>query len=266
MTGTGRRALRRAWLSAGSVVGALVAVGTVVTIVTPSSSVWRELGLAILSGAIVGGTLVLVETLLSDAAAERAEHASLLAQLSTTIDLNGIDLRARDLTGLYLPDRSVVAGQLANVRLDNARLFYGNYRHAIFTGASMRGSDFGGASLAFADLTDADLAGASLCDVDLSHAVLSGADLSDVDLTGARIQHTNFGTARLDGARFVNCYLQGSDLSNASLVGATFEKIEYDERTLWPAQFVPPPSVAVSQPPISQMKLDRYLEWRASRS
>lgn len=93
--------------------GALVAVGTVMALASGATSVWRDLGLAVLSGGVVGGALVTVESMLSGAAEQRAEHTALLAQLATTTDLNGIDLAGRQLPDLYLPGRALVAANLA---------------------------------------------------------------------------------------------------------------------------------------------------------
>jgi uncharacterized protein YjbI with pentapeptide repeats len=247
-------------------VGALVAVGAAATVTSPTGSVWRDLALSVLSGGIVGGALVLVEGLLSEAAAQRAEVAALLAQLSITENLSGIDLRGRDLSDLYLPGRSLVAGQLEGIRLDRAKLYYGNFRHALLRAASLRGADLSGSTLAHADLTGTDLTGAVLRDVDLSHANLTGANLTGVDLAGARIQSATLVGARLDGATLANCYLQGSDLTGASLTATILTGNEYDAMTSWPAEFVPPPSSAVTQAPIAEMKLDRYLAWRAGGS
>lgn len=70
-----------------------------------------------------------------------------------------------------------------------------------------------GAQLIGARLTNADLSGANLTDADLTYADLSGAVLSGTNLTGAKLAY------------------------------ASLKDIVYDEKTKWPTDFVPPPSL-----------------------
>ncbi len=105
---------------AAGIVAALVAAGIVIAAVAAADSLWRELGLALLSGGVVGGALTAVEYVLAGAADARSDHNALLAQLSSTIDLNGIDLSGRDLRRLYLPGRAAVAARCTGTLLDDS--------------------------------------------------------------------------------------------------------------------------------------------------
>lgn len=101
---------------------------------------------------------------LTSAADERSEYEALLSQLSTTIDLNGIDLSRSELREVYLPGRALVAARLEDAVLDGAKLYFSDLRHARLRGASLRGADLSGSTLAFADLRGADLSSAILHD------------------------------------------------------------------------------------------------------
>lgn len=257
--------MRRARVIAAALVGALVAVGTVISLGAGTGSVGRDLGLAILSGGIVGGALVTVESLLASAADARSSAASLRTMLSTTSDLNGIDLAEEQLTDLYLPGRALVAAQLCDTNLRGSKLPFSDLRYAQLVGADLRDTDLRGSTLVGADLTGAKLQGALLDDADLSEAILDGADMSGASMIDARAQRTRFGSADLTGARIENVYLEGADLScvkgRFGLAGA----VQYDDATRWPASFEPPTSVQVTQEPISQMDLAAYLKYRLGR-
>jgi uncharacterized protein YjbI with pentapeptide repeats len=257
--------MRRARLWAAALVGALVASGTAISLGAGSGSVGRDLGLAILSGGIVGGALVVVESLLASAADARSSAAALRAMLSTTPDLNGIDLADEQLPNLYLPGRALVAAQLCGTNLSGSQLPFADLRYAQLRNADLRHADLRGATLVGADLSGADLRGTLLDDADLSDANLDQADLSDASLVDARAQRTRFGTAELTGATFDNVYLEGADLSavrgRLELAGGT----QYDQATRWPPTFGAPPSAEVIQEPIAEMDLAAYLAYRLRR-
>lgn len=227
---------------------------------------WRELGLAAVSGGVVGGALVSVESILAGAAESRSKHEALLAQLSTTTDLNGIDLSGQNLGSVYLPGRALVAAQMENVMLDGAKLLFGDLRHANLRGASLREADLSGSTLAFADLRDADLRSAVLRDVDLRDAKLDGADLRGAVLANGRLERSTLHDSRLDGTHVVNSCLQGARLERASVELALMDMNEYDLATQWPEGYVPALSTTVRQEPIAQMDLPTYLASRANRT
>jgi|GEM_PF-3309919 len=257
--------MRRPRAIAAALVGALVATGTIVSLGAGTESVGRDLGLAILSGGIVGGALVTVEGLLASAADARSSAASLRTMLSTTSDLNGIDLDGEQLTDLYLPGRALVAAQLCGTDLSGSKLPFADLRYAQLTNADLRNADLRGSTLVGADLTGAKLQGALLDDADLSEATLDSVDLSRASLIDARAQRTRFGTADLTGANLGNIYLEGSDLSSITGRLRIVGPVQYDDATRWPASFAPPGSSEVTQEPISQMDLAAYLAYRLRR-
>lgn len=257
--------MRRARGLAAALVGTLVAIGTVISLGAGAGSVGRDLGLAILSGGIVGGALVTVESLLVSAADARSSAASLRTMLSTTADLNGIDLAGEQLSDLYLPGRALVAAQLCDTDLSGSKLPFADLRYAQLQRANLQNADLRGSTLVGADLTGANLRGAQLDDADLSDATFDRADLSDVSLIDARAQQSHFGAADMTGAHLDNMYLQGADLSAVTGKFEVAGPVEFDDSTRWPASFDPPPSAAVIQEPISQMDLAAYLAYRRRR-
>lgn len=251
--------IRRARFVASAIILSLVAAGTAIAALAQAGSLWRDLGLAVLSGGVVGGAFVSVESMLVGAAEARSKQESLLSQLSSTTDLNGIDLSGRSLRGLYLPGRAMVAARLVDTELAESQLFFTDFRHADLRGASLRGADLSGSTLTFADLRGVDLQGAILDDADLSDARLDGANLSGAVLRRGRLQRARLGDARLDGALIESTYLDGADLSSAWTAGLKLRQVEYDESTRWPDDFEPPATVRVVQDDISSMDLTAYL-------
>lgn len=146
----------RAW--ATCIVVAVIAIGTATTLLVGPDSIWRDLGLALLSGGVVGGALVAVESVLTSAADRRSSSEALHRQLSTTIELSGIDLGHADLPGIYLPGRALVAANLEFATLTGARLQFCDFRSARLEGADLRQCDLSGSNLQNADLTHCDLA------------------------------------------------------------------------------------------------------------
>ncbi len=255
--------LQRARLAGLAIVLTVVSAGVAVAAVAADGTVWRELALALVSGGVVGGAFVSVEVLLAGASEARSEHDALVTQLSSTGGLDGIDLSERELRGLYLPGRSLVAARLVGAHLEETKLYFGNLRHADLHHAFLNGADLSGSTAAFADLRQADLRDAVLMDVDLSHCALGGADLRGAVLTNGRLQQASLAGAKLAGFVVRNSFLEGADFSAAEIGGAVLEGNRYDATTLWPNGYVPAPSVEVTQEDFASMDLPAYLAWRA---
>lgn len=135
--------MRRARASALAILALLLAVGVAMTLAGTSGSVLRELGLEVVGGGVVGGAIVVVEAMLVAATSERESRAALMQQISTTLELTGIDLRGQRFAGIYLPSRTLVAANLRGIVLDDAQLYFSNLRHADLSNASgPRGSKF----------------------------------------------------------------------------------------------------------------------------
>ena len=84
-----------------------------------------------------------------------------------------------------------------------------------------------------------------LSDVDLSKTNLYYTDLSDVILSGANLSNTNLGGVSLRNANLTGANLSGSYLLGADLAGAILDDIIYDDDTIFPNGFTPPPSASV---------------------
>lgn len=175
------------------------------------------------------------------AADARQERASFLLQLGLTQRLDGADLHGSDLRGVYLPNRSFVATLLNGSEISNAKLFFGNFRHASFVAATATGADFGGSTFQHADLTGADLSGANLVDADLRWSCLAGANLAGADLRHARLGDADLDGIVLDQADLAFADLAHADLSQCDLSGVELAAALFDESTTWPAGHRQPP-------------------------
>lgn len=140
------------------------------------------------------------------------------------------------------------------------------YQVRPFRGFDLRDMNLAGLQLRGADFTEADLSGANLTGTDLvsqaatpeasgrpatpgvaaflqgvnfCHAVLTRADLRYSFLMNANLVGADLALARLQGAA-----LNGSDFSGATMPSdaSYLEGIYYDDDTIWPEGFEPPPS------------------------
>jgi hypothetical protein len=127
-----------------------------------------------------------------------------------------------------------------------------------FSGLDLRGQDLDlldltGADLSGAQLTDADLIGSNLASTPtrpslLIRTKLTRADLSDADLTRAIVFNAELEGANLEGANLTDAILVGVDLERANLHGALLTGVYYDEKTVWPVGFKPPPPAPCRYP------------------
>ncbi len=140
-----------------------------------------------------------------------------------------------------------------------------SYQERPFRSFDLRDTNLAGLKLRGADFTEANLGGANLAGTDLMqqnarpeapgqsaipfvrallpgvnlcHAVLTGADLSGSYLVNANLTGADLSFARLKWA-----VLNGADLSAATLPSdaSYLEAIFYDDNTIWPEGFQPPP-------------------------
>ncbi len=127
--------------------------------------------------------------------------------------------------------------QLQGVRLAGAHLEQ----------AHLDGAHLAGAHLAGAHLEQAHLDGAGLQNANLHEAILIETHLEWANLTGAHLEGAHLFGAHLQGASLFGASLFGAHLQGASLVGAHLERAQlggiiYNEETVWPEGFTPPPS------------------------
>jgi hypothetical protein len=110
-------------------------------------------------------------------------------------------------------------------------------------------ADLSYAMLADANLTDglldnANLTGAILIQANLTRAFLLDANLTDADLPNANLTKAILPNANLTNADLRYADLTGADLTGANLTNANLSGVYYEDSTVWPQGFVPPPSAA----------------------
>ena len=106
-----------------------------------------------------------------------------------------------------------------------------------------RGADLSYADLNRADLLQANLQRANLEGTNLQEADLRLANLQEAKLWYADLQEAKLGHANLQGAFLWYANLQGADLGHANLQGA-----KYNNATIWPEGFIPPPEAVNVDP------------------
>jgi uncharacterized protein YjbI with pentapeptide repeats len=116
-----------------------------------------------------------------------------------------------------------------------------------------RGADLTNAVLARADLRDLDfqkakfdgavLDRADLRDCKLAGASFAGASLDGANLRGAALRGATFRGARLGTASFLEVDLRSVDFTDAQLADAQLRRATFDETTILPAGFAPPPDM-----------------------
>lgn len=230
---------------------ALLAVIGLFAILSGESDTKRvDLGIALVSGAIIGGSILAAQyslnardRYLENLIADSEKRQNLIHTIGMSTDMSGIDLSGMHLDGVYLRGK----------RLDGANLI----------GTSLRNADLTDASLKDALLIGTDLRGAILAGTDFTGAIMYAADLSESTTrpgtvwlrpdepasSESKIQHLDDDEARrladqigyagpLDEARtwfeqlvvrratFDRALLLGAILDRAELIGASFEKAD----------------------------------------
>jgi len=180
-------------------------------------------------------------------------HGYVLSASATREQGQGQDQRISDLG--FVRDRSSEQYQ--------ARPFRGfDLGDMNLAGLELRGANFVEADLGGANLTGTDLRGypgtpeapgppgqPPIPAIPGARALLQGVNLCHADLTGAILQGSYLVNANLTGTDLTSTGLQGAALNGSDLSGATMpsdasfvEGVYYDDNTIWPEGFQPPPS------------------------
>lgn len=193
---------------------------------------FKEVVLALIIGGLLAAGSIAGQKMVDDARSDREFNAALAANRH---DLQLENLRFVRERSWDTPDdaRRFAEFDLAGQNLVELRLAGSDFARANLKEANLSGSDLSRSNLARATLQGTNLTravlrtaylgperipdapdqlGADLSDADLSYADLTGADLGHANLTGATLDHAN--------------------LSN----------VFYDDQTIWPQGFTPPPS------------------------
>jgi len=212
----------------------LVAVTLLLTADGPDSG-RAQFGRPLLVGAIVGLAFVPVQVATQNELrrdserrehenAEAAERRDLLMQISLRNKLPGIDLRDRDLRGVYLFNKDLA-------------------------GANLSGADLRRANLAYADLRSADLTGARFDRANMYSAQLEGATLSRTSFRGANLRSARFGRHGWRGGKdsgffyttLASAYARlpvTADFTDADLLQAAFERADLTKADFTSASLV----------------------------
>jgi uncharacterized protein YjbI with pentapeptide repeats len=144
---------------------------------------------------------------------QQRQHAGPFRKIDlSTAQMDGVNLSWNlDFRGANLAGASLVGAELSH---------WSRFQQACFCGADLTGADLG-----IGQFRKASFENAVLRKGKLRVAVFLEANLRGADLTGADLYHAN---------------LRGADLSGATLTRVNLEHAKFDEKTLWPAGFVPP--------------------------
>lgn len=175
-------------------VGALTMIG-----LNGPGNAWREIGLAIVGGVIVGAALFVFQVFIEDdlQALQAEQRMARNADINATIE----DASADEDMRVVLPGQDLAEFKLMESDLTNANLIE---------------SDLTNADLMESDLSEADLSSATLVEADLTQAVLVGADLTGADLSGADLAFADLSGADLRGANLDDVRLEGVTLTGAT--------------------------------------------------
>jgi uncharacterized protein YjbI with pentapeptide repeats len=182
----------------------------------------RDVGSALLSGAVLSTVFVFAERRIEQAVTERQTREQYQLALAMERDLTNRDFSGLNLGGIVLVGRNLSGTRLVQVNLSGADL----------SNADLSGADLSKAKITASDLINADLSGADLSKAKIRYTYLTGADLSGADLSKAKIEFTYLTSADLSGA----------DLSKARIRFTYLTGIKWDESTIWPKGFTPPES------------------------
>ncbi|MFE5286450.1 pentapeptide repeat-containing protein [Nocardia sp. NPDC056611] len=147
---------------------------------------------------------------------------------------------------------------LVMIDLSGKRFSHTVFMHAWLTwsklcATTLDGANLQGARVDFANLEGADLSGANLEFANLSYSRLDRVNLSALDGRGADLAHADLHATSLRGANLSRANFFMADLGYAHLEGANLadadlhqllstDHLTYDDKTVWPEGYKPPPS------------------------
>jgi uncharacterized protein YjbI with pentapeptide repeats len=186
-------------------------------------------------------------------------------------DLRAAEMLRADVTAVTMSYTNLSHAKLFGAHLKGASIKQSNLVHADLTNADLSGADLTQSNFTLALLYRANLSGVRHTGaIDFTGAFLDGADLRGIDLTEVNLTGISYDCSEVFGktrwpAGFIppptNCERQrnrvgpdltgadftGADLTGAFLTGANLTNIKYgceatQPKTIWPADYEPPPS------------------------
>lgn len=212
------------WVAPSSVLGLVLPLLENVPHDRVESAQVRELGTALLGGAVVAFAVLVVQVHFDQhmqrqerRRTEGSERLNLQLMLSLQRDLPNINLQGHDLRDFYFGDKNLSNANLSYTKLDRAILAKANLTRAQFVEANLVG---------------ADLMQANLTNAQLKKASLEAAHLAGTDFSGANLLDANMHFATLWLAVFANADLKGADMSKAQGVNANFSRADLRKANL----------------------------------
>jgi hypothetical protein len=135
-------------------------------------------------------------------------------------------------------------GKLAGIDLANRDLQGCN-----FEGANLQKASLSSCKLESANFAHADLTSGRLLFIRANKASFEDAKLCGCNIYLATLMNVTFRGADLSGAELRSAYLEGADFTDATLENVDFTNAQYNERTLFPVGFTPPPIMEWTGPP-----------------
>lgn len=169
---------------------------------------------------------------------DRALSISTCASLNDA-NLDNALLVSTALSGAIMSDANLVGADLTEAVVIDAYLDGADASGATFFNAFLTGTSFYYTNLRGANLTYATADGALFVGADMVGANLAGAILTDAMLTGSNLTDANLVAADLTGVVLSGQTADGG--TGEDLDVPILDNVCYDERTLWPAGFTPPP-------------------------
>ena len=220
-----------------------------------------DLSMACLVGARLAGANLRHVNLTNTDLAGAVMNGSILSGTK----LDDAILQRADLTGADLSHASLDGTNLADATMDDAKLVGAHTNYMTdFTWSSLKSADLTAVSLTGVTLNNARLDKARLPGANLSYAKLlsarlGSADLTNADLSNAQLQDAvlneyiggpgaNLTGANLNCANVAGANLAGTNLSDIRFTGPADDErpdgVYFDAKTVWPAGFTPPASLA----------------------
>lgn len=149
------------------------------------------------------------------------------------LDLRGITILQKDLSGLDLSGYDFSYANLNRSDLTGTILSYSKFHRASFEQAILDECEFIGSDLSHASLNEcsakrsgfggADLSHASMINADMADATLSRSTLIHADLRASNLNNARLSEADLSDAIFTRAKLVKSDLKHSNVSGTNFE-------------------------------------------
>ncbi|ACL04201.1 pentapeptide repeat protein [Desulfatibacillum aliphaticivorans] len=142
-------------------------------------------------------------------------------------DLEGVNLRGRNLRDVDLMGANLEGAMLLNADLNGANLKRANLKEANLFGADLEGAKLYKANLLGANLEVANFQSANLVKANIMGAIIHKTNLDDGILVGANLKATNLYKASLKGANLMGANLEAANLYKAIFEGANLSCVDF---------------------------------------